>query len=45
MGDENIEVLSTSAEGEIDKNKDTLSSGDSSSGCFFSTSSGGVRSH
>jgi hypothetical protein len=45
MGDENIEVLSTSAEEKIDEDKDTLSSGGSGASCFFSTSSGGGRSH
>jgi uncharacterized protein (DUF362 family) len=45
MGDENIEVLSTSAEGKTDENKDTLNNGDSGSGCFFSTSSGSVSRH
>lgn len=45
LGDENIEVLSASAGGETDEDKDTDNRGESSSGCFFSTSSGGGHSH
>ncbi len=47
MGDENIEVLSATAGGtvEVEEDKETVESGGSGAACFFSTSSGGARSH